>query len=406
MDIDSNRVRRRMPVGAELQTGGVHFRVSAPRSTMVEVVLAEGLTLADAVAAPGKTLARETGGYFSGLVAEARAGNRYGFRLDGGARLLPDPASRFQPDGPHGLSQVVDPGAYAWGDKAWRGVTLRGQVIYELHVGTFTEDGTWPAATAELPRLADLGVTLLEVMPVADFPGQFGWGYDGVNLFAPTRLYGTPDEFRTFVDRAHALGLGVLLDVVYNHFGPDGNYLSQFAADYFTDRFHTDWGEAINFDGPQAGPVREFFIANAGYWVDEFHLDGLRIDAVQAIYDASAEHILAAIGRQVRRGRGAWRAGRGRKRIAGRAPDASHRPRWRGAGRGLERRFSSRGPGGPHRARGPLLRRLSGHAARTRLGRQVGIPLPRAVEHSAAETARLAGFGRRGAPLHHVFAES
>ncbi len=300
MDIDSNRVRRRMPVGAELQPGGVHFRVWAPRSTKVEVVLGEGLTLADAVSASGKTLGRETGGYFSGLVAEARAGNRYGFRLDGGARLLPDPASRFQPDGPHGLSQVVDPGAYAWGDQAWRGVTLRGQVIYELHVGTFTEDGTWQAATAELPRLADLGVTLLEVMPVADFPGQFGWGYDGVNLFAPTRLYGPPDEFRTFVDRAHGLGLGVLLDVVYNHFGPDGNYLSQFAADYFTERFHTDWGEAINFDGPQSGPVREFFIANAGYWMDEFHLDGLRIDAVQAIYDASAEHILAAIGRQVR----------------------------------------------------------------------------------------------------------
>ncbi len=266
----------------------------------VEVVVTDAAGPDSAGCSTSIALLGEGGGYFSGYYRHARAGSQYGFRLDGAGKLLPDPASRYQPDGPHGLSAVVDPAGFTWHDQAWAGIPLRGQVIYELHIGTLTSAGDWESATAELPRLAELGVTLLEVMPVADFPGQFGWGYDGVNLFAPTRLYGTPDEFRRFVDRAHQLGLGVLLDVVYNHFGPDGNYLGQFSADYVTDRFHTDWGEAINFDGPEAGPVREFFVNNAGYWVDEFHLDGLRIDAVQAIYDRSPEHILAAIGRRVR----------------------------------------------------------------------------------------------------------
>jgi maltooligosyltrehalose trehalohydrolase len=178
-------------------------------------------------------------------------------------------------------------------------------VIYELHVGTFTPAGTWAAAVEQLPHLADVGVTLLEVMPVADFPGRFGWGYDGVNLFAPTRLYGRPDDFRRFVDRAHALGLGVLIDVVYNHLGPDGNYLTQFAKAYFTDRYKTDWGAPLNFDGPDAGPVREHYTTNAAYWVDEYHLDGLRLDATQNIYDlGEGEHILAAIGRAARRAAG------------------------------------------------------------------------------------------------------
>jgi maltooligosyltrehalose trehalohydrolase len=199
---------------------------------------------------------------------------------------------------------VIDPRGFPWTDRDWHGCGLEGQVLYEMHIGTFTREGTWEAATRELPALADLGITVLEVMPVADFPGRFGWGYDGVNLFAPTRLYGSPDEFRRFVDRAHALGLGVILDVVYNHLGPDGNYLKEFAPAYFTDRYKNEWGEAINFDGDDAGPVREFFVANAGYWIDEYHLDGFRLDATQQIFDKSPEHILGALGRRVRQAAG------------------------------------------------------------------------------------------------------
>ncbi|MBV9125246.1 MAG: malto-oligosyltrehalose trehalohydrolase, partial [Planctomycetes bacterium] len=207
---------------------------------------------------------------------------------------------RFQPQGPHGPSQVVDPGQFRWTDDSWPGVKVEGQVLYEMHIGTFTREGTWAAAARELPALAELGITVLEVMPVADFPGRFGWGYDGVDLFAPTRLYGSPDDFRRFVDQAHAAGLGVILDVVYNHFGPDGNYLKAFSPDYFTDRYQNEWGEPLNFDGPHSGPVREFFLANAGYWIEEYHLDGLRLDATQQIFDQSPEHILAALSRRVR----------------------------------------------------------------------------------------------------------
>jgi maltooligosyltrehalose trehalohydrolase len=248
-------------------------------------------------------LAAEPGGYFAGTLADARAGTRYRFSLDGGPPL-PDPASRFQPDGPHGASEIVDPGAFRWTDTAWPGVSLRGQVLYELHVGTFTREGTWRAAMQQLPVLADMGMTVLELMPVAEFPGQFGWGYDGVDLFAPTHLYGRPDDFRAFVDRAHALRFGVILDVVYNHVGPDGNYLTRFSPDYVTDRYANEWGEAINFDGARSAPVREFFIANAGYWIAEYHLDGLRLDATQQMFDVSPDHILAAISRRVRQAGG------------------------------------------------------------------------------------------------------
>jgi maltooligosyltrehalose trehalohydrolase len=286
---------RRLPVGAEPTTDGVDFRVWAPRAGQVEVVLEpEG---------PATPLAREAHGYHRGIVAGAAAGARYRFRLDGGPRL-PDPASRFQPEGPHGPSQVIDPAAFAWTDETWRGVGLAGQVLYETHIGTFTPDGTWAAAARELPELARAGITVLEVMPVAEFPGRFGWGYDGVDLFAPTRLYGEPDDFRRFVDRAHALGLGVILDVVYNHFGPDGCYLARFSDTWFTDRHANEWGEAINFDGDGSGPVREFVLANAAHWIEEYHLDGLRLDATQQIFDASPEHILAALGRRVREAAG------------------------------------------------------------------------------------------------------
>ncbi|HEX5446844.1 MAG TPA: alpha-amylase family glycosyl hydrolase, partial [Pirellulales bacterium] len=298
--MDAIAVARRLPIGAEVQPGGgVHFRVWAPRREKAEVVLLPPCGQTGGVVAQYE-LEREPGGYFAGLVAAACSGTHYYYRLDGESQLYPDPASRFQPEGSAGPSLIIDPAQYAWHDADWPGCKLHGQIIYEMHIGTFTRTGSWAAATEELAELADLGVTLLEVMPVAEFPGRFGWGYDGVDLFAPTRLYGRPDDFRAFVDRAHQLGLGVLLDVVYNHFGPTDNYLGAFSRDYFSTKHHTDWGEALNFDGDNAAAVREFFIANAGYWIDEYHLDGLRLDAVHAIVDDSPDHVLAALTRRVR----------------------------------------------------------------------------------------------------------
>jgi maltooligosyltrehalose trehalohydrolase len=283
---------RRLPVGAEPQPGGgVHFRLWAPRCREVAIEI-DGLAPAP--------MTPEPDGYFWCWIRAARAGMRYRFRLDRGDKALPDPASRFQPEGPHGPSEIVDPDSFAWGDNLWRGLPRERLIVYELHVGTFTREGTWQAAGHALPALAELGITCVEIMPVAEFSGRFGWGYDGVNLFAPTRLYGQPDDFRRFVDLAHGLGIAVILDVVYNHLGPDGNYLNSFAAAYFTDRYQNEWGEAINFDGADAGPVRTFFVANSGYWIDEYHLDGLRLDATHQIFDQSEDHILAAIVRQVR----------------------------------------------------------------------------------------------------------
>ena len=293
---------RRLPVGADVVPGGgVHFRVWAPKRKSVDVVLAP---------AQGDTvkLSPEPNGYFSAHAPTARAGTLYQFRLDGDdAKLYPDPASRFQPEGVHGPSQVIDPSTFKWTDHNWPGVGPAGVVLYEMHVGTFTREGTWAAAIRELPTLAELGVNCLEVMPVCDFAGNFGWGYDGVDFFAPTRLYGTPDDFRAFVDRAHALGIGVILDVVYNHFGPDGNYLPAFSDDYTSAKHKTDWGGGVNFDGENSGPVREFFLANQRYWVEEFHVDGYRYDATQAIVDDSPVHILAEMSDAVRK------AARGKK---------------------------------------------------------------------------------------------
>src|SRR4029453_1155008 len=259
-------------IGANiLPQGGTHFRVWAPRRQTVEVVNEGGAERGS----DNRTfeLAPEGQGYFSGVVRSVGPGALYRFRLDGGERLYPDPASRYQPEGPLGPSQVVDPKLFGWTDHDWRGVNPPGQVIYEMHIGTFTREGSWAAAARELDELARLGITVVEVMPVADFPGKFGWGYDGVNLFAPTRLYGSPDEFRRFVDRAHAVGLGVILDVVCNHYGPLQNSLPEFSDDYKAGRHANEWGGAINFDGENSGPVREFFRANARYWIDEFHLD-------------------------------------------------------------------------------------------------------------------------------------
>ncbi len=294
----SAKLARRLPIGAEpAGDGRTHFRVWASRRRRVEVVL-------DGAGESSFPLMAEGNGYFSGLV-EASPGKRYRYRLDGEEQLYPDPASRFQPEGPQGPSEVIDPSAFAWTDTGWTGAPARGRVVYEMHIGTFTPEGTWRSAIEQLPRLANLGVNLLEVMPVADFPGRFGWGYDGVDLFAPTRLYGTADDFRAFIDRAHALGLGVILDVVYNHLGPDGNYLRQFSLEYFHAERRTEWGDALNYDGPNREPVREFFTANAAYWIDEFHIDGLRLDATHSIVDESPdEHILAAISRVTRRAAG------------------------------------------------------------------------------------------------------
>ncbi len=291
---------RRRPIGAEVGPAGVHVRLWAPGHERVEVVVECGPGRNGRGSRPTFPLEAEDRGYFAGTIPGAAAGTRYRFRLDGSDRLLPDPASRFQPDGPEGPSMVVDPDAFAWSDSAWRGVELPGQVLYELHVGTFTPEGTFAAATRELPALAELGVTLIELMPVVSMPGRFGWGYDGVGLFAPFHHYGPPDDLRRLVDRAHALGLGVLLDVVDNHLGPESCSLPAFSEDYQTDRYQTEWGRAMNFDGPRSHPVREFFLTNAAYWVEEYHLDGFRFDATQEFHDNSRTHILTSLIRRVK----------------------------------------------------------------------------------------------------------
>jgi maltooligosyltrehalose trehalohydrolase len=264
----------------------VHVRVWAPRRRTVSVVFENEKRQCE--------LHAEADGYFAALIPDVRAGAAYRFRLDGDTQLFPDPASRFQPVGPHGPSVVVDPSAYRWRHASPR-IADDAHVFYEMHIGTFTREGTYRAAAAELAWLAKTGITTLEVMPLNDFPGTFGWGYDGVNLWAPTRLYGEPDDLRGFVDAAHAAGLAVILDVVYNHLGPDGNHLKQFSESYFTDRYPNEWGESINFDGEESGPVREFFRDNAAYWIDEFHLDGLRLDATQSMVDHSGRHIVGEI---------------------------------------------------------------------------------------------------------------
>jgi maltooligosyltrehalose trehalohydrolase len=270
-------IKRRRAIGAEIVDGGVHFRVWAPAWDAVAVVIDGRATALD----------REEGGYFSKLIASAHAGTRYRFRLGNGD--YPDPASRSQPDGPHGESEVVDPLAFEWQSSAPR---IDDRIIIEIHIGTFTPVGTFAAAIEKLPLLADAGINTLEVMPIAEFPGRFGWGYDGVDLWAPTRLYGRPDDFRRFIDAAHALGLAVILDVVYNHFGPDGCYVAKFSPSYFMKKYPTEWGEAINFEEPG---VRELMAENAAYWIDEFHLDGLRLDATQSIHDNSECHVIREI---------------------------------------------------------------------------------------------------------------
>jgi maltooligosyltrehalose trehalohydrolase len=294
-------LKRRYPIGAELVgENQAHFRVWAPKARELDVVwedAADGTPKSCALRA-------EPDGYFSG-VANAGGDARYRFRVNRAENSYPDPASRFQPDGPHSSSCIVDPTKFRWSDAEWPGLKLKGQVIYEMHVGTFTKDGTWRAAAEQLPELARIGITVIEMMPIAEFPGRFGWGYDGVDLFAPSHLYGMPDDLRAFIDRAHSLGIGVILDIVYNHFGPDGNYLGIFSDDYLLPGKGHEWGDVINFDGANSGPVREFFITNGSYWIDEFHFDGFRFDATHAIRDESEEYITGEVGRAARKAAGA-----------------------------------------------------------------------------------------------------
>lgn len=284
-----------LTLGARVTQEGVRFRCWVPRASRVEVILEPQQAV--------HALARQSDGYWTGLVPEACAGMRYRYRLDGG-EAYPDPCSRFQPEGPHGPSLIVDPNAYTWHDEQWPGVTMHGQVIYELHIGTFTPEGTFEAAITRLDGLEELGITVIEVMPLAEFPGRWNWGYDGVGLYASAHVYGDADSFKRFVDEAHRRGLAVILDVVYNHLGPDGNYLPTFSDDYFTDRYPNEWGQAINFDGPGSRPVREFFVQNACYWIAEYHVDGLRLDAVHAFHDAGPVHVVAELSRAARQAAG------------------------------------------------------------------------------------------------------
>ncbi|MET0381923.1 MAG: malto-oligosyltrehalose trehalohydrolase, partial [Burkholderiaceae bacterium] len=275
-----------MPFGAApLVGGGVRFRLWAPGAAEIRLRLDDSAPLA---------MSPAESGWHELDVPQARAGTRYRFGLPDGS-FVPDPASRANPDGVDGPSVVVDAGAYAWQDGAWCGRPWSEAVVYELHVGTFTADGTFAAAVERLPELAALGVTAIELMPVAQFSGRRGWGYDGVLAFAPHAAYGAPDDLRRLVDAAHAHGLMVLLDVVYNHFGPDGNHLHAYCPEFFNEARRTPWGAAINFDGEHSAAVRAFFVHNALYWAEEFHVDGLRMDAVHAIHDDSPQHLCEEI---------------------------------------------------------------------------------------------------------------
>lgn len=272
-----------LDIGATPTAEGVFFKVWAPLASTVEVELVDK----DSV----KMQLMQDGEYFHGLFPVS-AGERYWYWIDSTVRRS-DPASRSQPDGVHGPSQIID-SAYDWSDSHWSGITLEECIIYELHVGVFTPEGTFDAAIEHLDYLRELGITAIELMPVAQFPGARNWGYDGVFPFAPQHTYGGASGLKRFVDACHSRGLAVFLDVVYNHLGPEGNYLHAFGP-YFTDRYLTPWGDAVNFDGPYSDGVRHFFVSNARYWVSEYHLDGLRLDAVHGIFDFSTRHILAEL---------------------------------------------------------------------------------------------------------------
>jgi malto-oligosyltrehalose trehalohydrolase len=273
--------------------GSVRFRLWAPSVRRVDLKLNTG--------GPGRILPMRAAadGWFELTTPEARAGSRYMFVLDGGL-AVPDPASRDQGGDVHGWSIVVDPNAFEWQDDNWRGLPWHEAIFYELHVGTFTRNGRYHGVAERLDALVDLGVTAVELMPLAQAPGRFNWGYDGVHLFAPNSSYGQPDDLKLLIEAAHRRGLMVFVDVVFNHFGPEGNYLSQYAAPFFTERHQTPWGAAINYDGDRSRPVRDFMVHNALYWLEEYNADGLRLDAVHAIIDTGKQHVLSDIAAAVR----------------------------------------------------------------------------------------------------------
>jgi len=280
-----------MPFGTQITPDGVRFRLWAPGCDRVALRIED-------MPGPAQPMAANGDGWFELAVPDAGAGTRYRFEVNDGL-LVPDPASRFNPDDVHGASAVVDPAGFDWQDAAWRGRPWEEAVVYELHVGSFSPEGTFAGVAKRLDYLLALGVTAVELMPVADFPGARNWGYDGVLPFAPDSRYGRPEELKALIEAAHAKGLMVLLDVVYNHFGPEGNYLHVYAKPFFSERHPTLWGAAINFDGPGSGTVREFFVHNALYWLEEYHFDGLRLDAVHAIVDDSEPHILTELAQRV-----------------------------------------------------------------------------------------------------------
>lgn len=321
--------RHSMPFGAELRDdGSVRFALWAPAQEAVTLVLR------DAKGARDLPMERREGGWFERVVENA-GGARYKYRLSGGLEVA-DPASRRQPEDVFGPSEAVDPRAYAWKHWGWMGREFEAAVFYELHVGTYSPSGDFDGVRRKLDHLAQIGVNAVELMPVAEFPGRHSWGYDGVLPFAPDAAYGGPDALKALIDEAHERDLMVFLDVVYNHFGPEGNFLHAYAPQFFTERHHTPWGAAINFDGPDSRPVREFFIHNALYWLEEYRFDGLRFDAVHAILDDSPTHILEELAERARATVGAERKvhlvlenGDNAARFLARDPVG--RPRWHDA---------------------------------------------------------------------------
>jgi maltooligosyltrehalose trehalohydrolase len=284
-----------MPFGAEVKDdGSVRFRLWAPNAMKVDVSLDDGKGVTQML--PMTALEE---GWYELVTDKAHAGSLYRYRING-ENEVPDPASRRNPNDVHGPSEVIDPTEFTWDDDGWRSRPWHEAAIYELHVGTFSPEGTFAGVQARLDHLVELGVTVIELMPIADFPGTRGWGYDGVLQFAPEAAYGTPNELKSLIAAAHKRGIAVMIDVVYNHFGPEGNYLGMYARQFFTDRHHTPWGEAINFDGENSRPVRDFYINNTLYWLEEYHFDGLRYDAVHAIMDDSKKHILTEISETAR----------------------------------------------------------------------------------------------------------
>jgi maltooligosyltrehalose trehalohydrolase len=287
-----------MPFGAAWTGAGTRFRLWAPGARTVELELQGGRTRVP--------MERAEDGFVELRLTDVRPGDRYAYRIDGEI-TVPDPASRYQPEDVHGPSELIDPASFDWSDDAWRGRPWEEAVIYELHVGSFTEEGSFAGIERRLGHLAELGATVIELMPLSEFPGRRNWGYDGAFLFAPDSAYGRPEDLKRLVQAAHRRGLMVMLDVVYNHFGPEGNYLGRYAPPFFDQSRHTPWGAAINFDREGSAAVRAFFIANALYWLTEFNMDGLRFDAVHAILDGSSPDILEEIATTVRARLGADR---------------------------------------------------------------------------------------------------